>query len=311
MTPAGARDAPAEIIRLDRVSRTFRGRTAVDAVSLTVHRGEILALLGPNGAGKSTTLALVLGLLRPTSGEVRIRGVPLGRDRAEARRGIGAVLETPAFHEYLTGWENLCLLASYSSEPEPAEILDTVRFVGLEDRIHDRVRGYSHGMRQRLALAQALVPAPDVVLLDEPAEGLDPVAIAAMHRLIRDLNREREVTVVIASHLLTELEEICDRVAVLDRGRLVFEGRWDDAGAEPRRVRLRTDDWERAVPALRCAGAIAAGEGVVELPSGVATADVVAALVREGLRIDAVEPIARTLADVYREAIAGARGDRG
>jgi ABC-2 type transport system ATP-binding protein len=210
----------------------------------------------------------------------------------------------------LTGWENLCLLASYSSEPEPAAIREAVRFVGLEDRLHDRVRTYSHGMRQRLALAQALVPAPDVVLLDEPAEGLDPVAIAAMHRLILGLKRERNVTVVIASHLLAEVEEICDRVAILDRGRLVFEGRWDETSADPRRVRLRVGDWEGAIPILLRAGAIPDGEGVVAIPGGVAIADVVTALVRAGARIDAVEPIARRLADVYREAMTTARDGR-
>jgi ABC-2 type transport system ATP-binding protein len=307
---AGARDDAAEIIRLDRVTRSFRGRVAVDALSLTVRRGEILALLGPNGAGKSTTIALVLGWIRPTCGAIRLRGVPLGRDRRDARRGIGVVPETPAFHEYLTGWENLCLLASYSAEPEPEAIHDAVRFVGLEDRVHDRVRTYSHGMRQRLALAQALVPSPDILLLDEPAEGLDPVAIGAMHDLILELKRERGVTVVIASHLLAEVEEICDRVAILEGGRLLFEGRWDEPETGSRRVRLRLADWDSAVPILARAGALPVGDGIVAIPSGVATADVVAALAREGARIDAVEPISRTLAEVYREAIAGTREGR-
>ena len=310
MTSTGARGDDAEILRLDRVTRSFRGRIAVDALSLTVRRGEILALLGPNGAGKSTTIALVLGWIRPTSGEIRLRGVPLGRDRRAARRGIGVVPETPSFHEYLTGWENLCLLASYSAEPDLDAIREAVRFVGLEDRVHDRVRAYSHGMRQRLALAQALVPSPDVLLLDEPAEGLDPVAIAAMHHLVLELNRERGVTVVIATHLLTEVEEICDRVAILEGGRLLFEGRWDEPEGGSRRVRLRLADWESAVPILTRAGAVPVGEGVVAIPSGVATADVVAALAGEGARIDAVEPISRTLAEVYRESVAGTRGGR-
>jgi ABC-2 type transport system ATP-binding protein len=303
-------DAAAELIRLDRVSKRFRGRVALDALSLSIRRGDVLALLGPNGAGKSTTLALILGHLRPTSGEVLVRGRAVSRDR-RALRGVGVVLERAAFHEYLTGWENLCLLVSYSAEPEPTVIGDAVRFVGLEDRIHDRVRSYSHGMRQRLALAQALLPAPDVVLLDEPAEGLDPEGIATMHRLVLDLNRERNVTVVIASHLLSEVEDICDRVAILDGGRLVFEGRWQDDETPSRRVRIAVDDWERAVPILLRLGATPDGEDTVALAAGIDTADVVAALVEQRIRVAAVTPLARTLSEVYREAMAARReGDR-
>ncbi len=182
-----------------------------------------------------------------------------------------------------------------------------MRFVGLEDRIHDRVRGYSHGMRQRLALAQALVPAPDVVLLDEPADGLDPEGVATIHGMIDRLSREREVAVVIASHLLSEVEHVCDRVAILDRGRLVFEGRWRETDARPGRVRLLVDDWARARPILERVGATAVEPGLVALTAGVAVADLVAALVAAGLRVSAVTPVDSTLADVYRQAMAASR----
>lgn len=221
----------ADLLRLESVSMAFRGRVALDAVSLTVRRGEVLALLGPNGAGKSTAFALMLGHLRPSRGAVWIRGVSVAADRRRALRGVGTVLESPAFHDHLSGWENLALLVSYAAEPDPAALLDAVRFVALDDRIHDQVRSYSHGMRQRLALAQALVPAPDLVLLDEPADGLDPEGVEAVHELIRKMRGDRAVAVVIASHLLADVETVCDRVAILDRGRLVFDRAWGRDGA--------------------------------------------------------------------------------
>lgn len=213
-----------DLVRLEGVSMAFRGRMALDDVSFAVRRGEVLALLGPNGAGKSTVFGLILGHLRPSRGAVTIRGMSVVGDRRRALRGVGAVLERPAFHEHLSGWDNLALLVSYAAEPHPAALHDAVHFVALDDRIHDAVHTYSHGMRQRLALAQALVPSPDLVLLDEPADGLDVEGIDAVHALIQRLRTERNVTVVIASHLLAELEAVCDRVAILDRGRLVFDG---------------------------------------------------------------------------------------
>ncbi len=214
-----------ELLRLESVSMAFRGRRALDAVSLGLRRGEVVALLGPNGAGKSTAFGVILGHLRPTAGGVTIRGISVAADRRRALRSVGSVLERPAFHEHLSGWENLASLVSYAADPDAAAMLDAVRFVGLEDRIHDRAGAYSHGMRQRLAIAQALVPSPDLVLLDEPADGLDPEGVDAVHALVRRIRTERAVSVLIASHLLAELDGLCDRVAVLDDGRVVFDGR--------------------------------------------------------------------------------------
>lgn len=212
------------LLRLESVSMALGGRRALDAVSLSLHRGEVLALLGPNGAGKSTAFAVILGHLRPTGGTVTIHGVSVTADRRRALSGVGAVVQSPAFHDHLSGWDNLAALVSYAAEPDPAAMLDAVRFVGLEHHIHDRAGTYSHGMRQRLAIAQALVPAPDLVLLDEPADGLDPEAVDAVHGLIRRMRTERAVSVLIASHLLAALVDLCDRVVVLDDGRVVFDG---------------------------------------------------------------------------------------
>ena len=291
-----------ELVRLQEVSKAFQGRVAVDRVSLSIGRGEVVALLGPNGAGKSTTLALMLGHVRPTHGDVLLRGVSVVRDRRRALRAVGVVLDRPAFHDYLTGWDNLVRLVSYSVAPDDAAMRDAVGFVGLDDRIHDRVGTYSHGMRQRLALAQALVPAPDVVLLDEPADGLDPDGVATIHRMIERLSRERGVAVMIASHLLSEIEQVCDRVVILDRGRLVFDGPWDARDGGPERVCLELDDWTRARPLLVSAGATLLDGGLVELAAGAAVAGLVRVLVQGGVRVSGVTRVRPTLADVYRRA---------
>src|SRR5581483_2912295 len=200
------------MIRLNNLSKNFRGRPALIDLSLEIARGEIFGLLGHNGAGKSTTFGLILGQLYPTAGEAFIRDISVQRDRMKALKGVGAIFETPGFYDYLSGWNNLRIFTSYSGQVKDAEITETVKFVGLENRIHDPVRVYSHGMRQRLALAQALLPRPDVVLLDEPAEGLDPEGIHEMRQLILQLNSEHGMTVLLSSHLLSEVEQLCDRI---------------------------------------------------------------------------------------------------
>ena len=291
---------PDSIICLDHVSKTFRGRPALDRVTFDVQRGELLALVGHNGAGKSTLLALIVGLLRPTSGDVLVRGVSMRRDPRAARRGIGTML-APAFHEHLSGWQNLMVFTSYSGGVTADAIADTVAFVGLTERIHDQVRGYSHGMTRRLALAQALLPLPDVVLLDEPEEGLDPDGIRDMRATIRRLNRERGVTVVLASHHLTGDDQTCDRMAILERGRLVFLGGWEDVETGPS-VRLELDDWPRALPLLEQLGTRLLADGLVALGARATVPDVVATLVRGGIEVHAAEPVRRTLAELYARA---------
>jgi ABC-2 type transport system ATP-binding protein len=288
------------IIVFDAVSKTFGDQTALDAVSLEVQAGEILAVVGHNGAGKSTMLALIVGLLRPTKGDVFVRGISVRRDPTRARRGIGSVLG-PAFHDYLSGWDNLRLLTSYSAPVAPAEMLEVVTFVGLTERIRDPVRTYSHGMRARLALAQALLPLPEVLLLDEPEEGLDPEGTRDMRMAIRRINRERGVTVVLASHQLTGGDQTCDRMALLEHGRLAFLGGWSAVDARAS-VRLELDDWETARPLLERMGVSIAADGRVVLGVEHDVADVLAVLVRAGVRVQAAEPARRTLEELYVRA---------
>lgn len=294
------------MIRLDRISKSFGTKVALEPLSLEVARGEIYGMLGHNGAGKSTTFGLLLGHLRPTGGEAFIQGHSVQRDRARALARVGAIFETPAFYDYLSGWRNLQMFTALTGRVSRTQLEETIRFVGLEKRINDLVRVYSHGMRQRLALAQALLPTPELILLDEPAEGLDPEGIREMRELILRLNQERGLTVVLSSHLLAEVESTCSRIAILNQGRLIFQGKWQDLGTDQPRYRLDLDDWARATPVLAASGGKieeAVGEKVIALPPGRDVADLVAALVNSGVRVRAVEPVRQSLEEIYLQII--------
>jgi ABC-2 type transport system ATP-binding protein len=293
------------MIRLEHLSKTLGRHRALDDVTLEIPAGEIFGLLGHNGAGKSTLFGLLLGQLRPTRGAAFIRGISVQRQRLRALQGVGAIFETPAFFDYLSGWNNLRNLLAYSGPVSRAEIEDVVRFVGLENRIHEPVRVYSHGMKQRLALAQALLPRPDVVLLDEPAQGLDPEGIQEMRRLILQLNREHGMTVLLSSHLLAEVEQLCTGVAILNQGRLVFQGHWSELVQAKKQFRLRLNDWEMARTAMEKCGAILVGREIVELRAETEIADLIAGLVRSGVRIHAVEPLREDLEQLYLRKVSG------
>jgi ABC-2 type transport system ATP-binding protein len=288
------------MIRIANLHKSFAGRPALEGVSFEVKRGEIFGLLGHNGAGKSTTFGILLGQVFPNEGEAFIDGISVQKNRAAALRKVGAIFETPGFYDYLSGWKNLEILAAYSGRVARKEIEDAVRTVGLEKRIYDPVKAYSHGMRQRLALAQALIPAPEAVLLDEPTEGLDPEGIHEMREMIKRLNRERGLTVMLSSHLLSEVQQLCDRVAILHQGKMMFEGRWTDLAGSGQRYRLEVDDWER----VRKAGVrIAVEPDVIELGAEDDVADIVHRLVSNGARIRALEPLRPTLESLYLDAI--------
>ena len=214
------------MIRLENLRKQFGRRPAVENLSLEIPEGALYGLLGHNGAGKSTTIGMMLGQVIPDSGRVLIDGHDVQRERALALREVGAIFETPSFYGYLTGRQNLKVFCSYSCPVSDQEIKDVVHLVRLDTRIDDPVRVYSHGMRQRLALAQALLPRPRVLILDEPSEGLDPEGIYEMRELIRQLHRDYQLTVLICSHLLAEVEQICPQVAIMRKGRLLFQGDW-------------------------------------------------------------------------------------
>ena len=286
------------MIELRNLQKAFGGKLALHGLSLEVQKGEVFGLLGHNGAGKSTTLGILLGQVFPDAGEALIGGVSVQRERSRALAKTGAIFEAPRFYDYLSGWRNLEIYTSYSARVPRAQIAEAVETVGLTARIRDKVGTYSQGMRQRLGLAQALLPANEVILLDEPTNGLDPEGIAEMRALIQRLNRERGLTVVFCSHLLVEVEQLCDHVVILNQGRKIFDGRWADLGAERRQVRFEVDDWSRAM-ALLGESVRVVEPGLVALDDGCATADLVARLVQGGVRVSAVEPQRRNLEQIY------------
>lgn len=290
------------MIELKSLSKRFRGKPALEDFSLQVQRGEIFGLLGHNGAGKSTSLGILLGQVYPDRGEAFIDGISVQRERARALAQTGAIFEAPRFYEYMSGWKNLEIFSSYTAVVTRAEIEAAVETVGLTGRIRDRVQSYSQGMRQRLGLAQALLPAPELVLLDEPTNGLDPEGIHEMRELIKRLNQERGITVLFCSHLLSEVELLCDRVAILNRGRKIFDGRWSELAADRQRVHLNVDDWDRAAAVLnKTNGLRIMDRGELELDLDRDVADVVEALVQAGVRVRAVEPRRRNLEQIYLE----------
>jgi ABC-2 type transport system ATP-binding protein len=203
---------------------------AVDRVDLTVERGDVFGYLGPNGAGKTTSLRMMLGLIRPTAGAVRL----FGRDPqlgVEALEGVAGFVEAPSFYPYLSGRENLRLFAALDGGGAAERIEESLALVGLSDRAKDRVGGYSHGMRQRLGIAAALLREPRLLLLDEPATGLDPGGMRDMRDLIRELSSSG-MTVLLSSHLLAEVEELCNRVAIVRSGSVAYQGSLADLRAQ-------------------------------------------------------------------------------
>jgi ABC-2 type transport system ATP-binding protein len=290
------------MIRLDQIAKSFRGKPALHGLSLEVPQGEIFGLLGHNGAGKSTALGILLGHVHPDAGEAFVGGVSVQKHRATALASTGAIFEAPRFYDYMSGWENLRIFSAYTARVSASDMREAVETVDLTARIHDRVQTYSQGMRQRLGLAQALLPAPKLILLDEPTNGLDPEGIHEMRELIKKLNRERGITVLFCSHLLSEVEQLCDRVAVIKAGRKIFDGRWSELAADRQRVRFEVDDWPRASALLAAMPGVRLGEkDEVLIEENVAVADLVAALVHAGIRIGAVEPARRNLEQIYLE----------
>jgi ABC-2 type transport system ATP-binding protein len=244
------------MIELNQVSKRFGERWAVDQLTLAVPAREIYGLLGHNGAGKSTAIGMMLGQVWPTSGEVKVCGFEVGTHRRDALQKVGAIFESPAFYDYLSGWRNLEILSSYTAPTSRSRLQEVIDWVGLTDREHSKVRTYSHGMRARLALAQALLPNPELLILDEPSDGLDPEGIHEMRKTILRLHRELGLTILLSSHFLSEVEQLCTRIAVLNQGRKVFEGSLADTHQQENWVRLTVADFDKAWVCLQRAGLV-------------------------------------------------------
>lgn len=213
------------IIKVTRLSKQFKELKAVDALSFTVQEGDVYGFLGQNGAGKSTTMRMLLTLITPSDGDIEIFGYNLRTHRKEILQQTGAVIERPDLYKYLTAFECLSIFATMSGlKFSKVQLMEQLELVGLAQRAHSKVRTFSQGMKQRLGLAVALVHNPQLLLLDEPTNGLDPQGIADMRNLILMLSRERKKTILVSSHLLSEVEQIANRMLIIDKGKKLVEG---------------------------------------------------------------------------------------
>jgi ABC-2 type transport system ATP-binding protein len=228
------------------LTKVIGKRTIVDSVSFELRPAEVFGFLGPNGAGKTTTIRMLVGLIRPTAGSVTICGYDVRRDFEKAMRCIGCIVENPDLYRFMTGRENLQHFARMLGAGS-AEIERVASLVSLAHRLDQKVGTYSLGMRQRLGIAQALLGDPKVLILDEPANGLDPAGIREMRELLRQLARERQMSVFVSSHLLAEVELMCDRVAIIHHGRILREGSVHELISARREMEFRVDDAARAM----------------------------------------------------------------
>jgi ABC-type multidrug transport system ATPase subunit len=289
------------VIETHELSKWYGERiVAVDRLALKVRRGEVFGFLGPNGAGKTTTLRMLLGLIRPTSGSAVVLGARPGSPASLSR--IGALIETPALYPFLSGSDNLRVLARHAGVDE-TRIGEVLEQVELTTRSGDRFGTYSLGMKQRLGIAAALLKDPELLILDEPTNGMDPAGMAEMRTFIRSLGRGRR-TVLLSSHLMSEVEQICDRVGVISRGRLVAEGTVEELrGRESLWVRAEPlDEAERVVAALRSVERVTRSDGGLRIGVDPAAAAAInQALVEAGIAVVELRPERASLEKAFLE----------
>ena len=287
------------IVETEGLTKRYGSRAAVDGLSLRVRRGEVYGFLGPNGAGKTTTLRMLLGLVHPTSGTALVLGREPGDEAGLAR--LGALVETPGFYAHLSGGDNLRVLARYSGV-RSSRVHAVLKEVDLLDRARDKFRSYSQGMKQRLGVAAALLKNPELLILDEPTNGLDPEGVADMRDFVRSLGRG-ERAVLFSSHLLSEVEQVCDRIGVIRKGRLAAEGTVAQLRGRERLL-VRAAPLDRALrvaEGLEGAKDAEVADGTLTLSAdGVLTAaTVVRRLVDAGLDVSEVRPVERSLEAVF------------
>ena len=299
------------VVETSGLTKRFGERVAVDNVDLQVPRGSAFGYLGPNGAGKTTLIRMLLGLTGASAGTMRLLGRQVPAERAAALARVGAIVEEPRFHRYLSGRENLAVIAAARERQAHGRIEGALERVGLAERADERVSTYSLGMRQRLGVARALLGDPELLILDEPTNGLDPAGIHEFRGMIRALVAERR-TVLLSSHLLDEVEKICDAVAIVDHGKVVMQGSLAELQGSQRSILIGSSDGLRvqallvAHPAVRSATETPDGVRLTLRPGYPASAEAAAAdinryLVEAGLAVHRVEPVRASLEERFLE----------
>ncbi|MDU7474248.1 MAG: ABC transporter ATP-binding protein [Paenibacillus macerans] len=295
------------VVRIQGVSKTIGSKTLIDALTLDIPAGQVYGFLGPNGAGKTTTIRMMVGLMSISKGDIFIQGTSIKHRFEQAISHVGAIVENPEMYKFLTGYQNLLHYARMSPGVTKQRIWEAVELVGLERRIHDKVKTYSLGMRQRLGVAQAILHRPKLLVLDEPTNGLDPQGIRELRDYLRTLAREEGTTVFVSSHLLAEMELMCDTVAVIQQGRLVDVKslRTEGEAEQGREMAFEVSDAERAAEIIG-AGRAQGGRFIVTADRTKA-AEINAKLVMAGISVYEIRVLTRSLEDQFLELTGGGR----
>ncbi|MCG7406074.1 ABC transporter ATP-binding protein [Paenibacillus sp. ACRRX] len=295
------------VVELKNVTKIIGGKTLIDNLSFSVRRGEVYGFLGPNGAGKTTTIRMMVGLMSMTSGEVIIEGHNVSNERSKAMAHVGAIVENPELYKFMTGKKNLLHFARMCGKPISQERIDEiVKLVELDKALDKKVKNYSLGMRQRLGIAQALLHNPSILILDEPTNGLDPAGIRELRDYLRRLAKEENISILVSSHLLSEIELMCDRVLIIQNGKFVGERVLDPNAegnaAEARSIQLRVGDGEHAKSVLADTEwniTASAGSSLTLLLMNEDIPAVIEHLVRNGVKLYEVRAVTPTLEDTF------------
>ena len=290
-----------KVVEARGLTKHYGSFVAADAVDFSVYRGDVFGFLGPNGAGKSTTIGMLLGLIAPTRGEVSLFGLPPSQLNV-GLANVGGIIESPAFYPYLSGHDNLKALASLRPGTTPKRIDEVLEIVGLTDAAGRSFGKYSMGMKQRLGIAWTLLHDPELLILDEPTNGLDPSGTIEVRQLILSL-AEQGKTIIISSHLLHEIEKVCDRIAVIQHGKIVAEGEINELMNSSQRIVIRTPDLVRAKAAIKLLpgiAAVAVEDDLIRVDApGVSSAAINRELVNAGVLVEEIRIDRATLEDTF------------
>ncbi|CAH0119393.1 Bacitracin transport ATP-binding protein BcrA [Paenibacillus sp. CECT 9249] len=295
------------VVQFRDVTKRIGSRTIIDNMTLDIPAGQVYGFLGPNGAGKTTTIRMMVGLSSISAGDIWIEGKSISKSFEQAVRHIGAIVENPEMYKFMTGYQNLTYFARMMPNITRERIDEVVRLVGLERRIDDKVKTYSLGMRQRLGVAQAIMHRPSLLVLDEPTNGLDPAGIRELRDYLRALAREEGTTVFVSSHMLSEMELMCDRVAIIQNGRLIDERSVHDAGRYSGIVQaeFEVDRPDAALDALSGswteASVSADGQRLIVEADRERIAEANAQLVQAGIKVYGIRTLTKSLEDQFLE----------
>lgn len=289
------------VLKVSNVTKRIKKKLIIQDVNFDIKQGEILGFLGPNGSGKTTTLRMIVGLATPTSGNIEICGYSIKKDYVKAMSNVGCIIEGPDLYDYMSGYRNLEILGSMSKGVTKKDIDEAVALVGMEKRIHDKVAVYSMGMKQRIGLAQALIHQPKLLILDEPTNGLDPQGIHEFREIVKSLAKDKGISVLISSHLISEVQLMCDRVSIIDNGRIIRNAAIHEIVATGEVV-WTVDDPKKTQSILKDKFAVDSSIDAKNVTASILVerlSEINKALIYSGIEIKYVENKKRTLEDLF------------